>query len=289
MGNFTTDDGVSIYFEDTGANGSQAVIFAHEFAGEIESWKAQVAALKADYRCIAYAARGWLPSDIPKDPAAYGIERAVADLVGLMDHLKLDKCHLVGLSMGSNTVLQTALWHPELCLSLTLSSTGYGAMTEGRAAFQQACREMSQRLIDEGWESMAMEYGDGPFRQSFKKKHPKAHGEFLKRLAGHSALGSALTQRAVQAQRPSFVEQEAALKALTLPTLLIVGDDDQPGFAGTLYLKQTIPTAGLYVAPRTGHQVNLEEPEVFNRVLRQFLSAADADTWGVHPGSDAFF
>lgn len=289
MANFTTDDGVGIYFEETGPGEAPAVIFAHEFAGEVESWNGQVEALKAEYRCIAYAARGWLPSDVPEDPAAYGIERAVADLVGLMDHLGLAQAHVVGLSMGSNTTLQTALWHPERCLSLTMSSSGYGALPEGRAEFQQACRDMSQRLIDEGWQSMATTNGDGPFRQSFKKKRPEAHAEFLQRLAGHSSLGSALTQRGVQAQRPSFVEQEAALKAMTLPTLLIVGDDDQPGWAGTLYLKQTIPTAGLYVAPRTGHQVNLEEPEVFNHVLRQFLEAAGAGAWGVHPGSEAFF
>ena len=287
--NFTTDDGVSLYFEDSGSKDAEAVIFAHEFAGEVDSWIDQVAALKGDYRCIAYAARGWHPSDTPDDPAAYSIERAVADMIALMDHLGLDKAHLVGLSMGSNTVLQTALWHTERCLSLTMSSTGYGAMTEGRSEFQQACRDMSERLINEGWETMALAYGDGPFRASFKKKCPDAHADFLERLTGHSSLGSALTQRGIQAHRPSFVEQEAALKAMTLPTLLIVGDDDQPGWPGTLYLKQTIPTAGLYVSPRTGHQVNLEEPEVFNHVLRQFLDAAAAGTWGTHPSSETIF
>jgi len=287
--NFTTDDGVSLYFEDSGSKAAPAVIFAHEFAGEVDSWNDQVAALKDDYRCIAYAARGWLPSDVPEAPEAYSIDRAVADLLGLMDHLGLEKAHVVGLSMGSNTVLQTALWHTDRCLSLTMSSTGYGAMTEGRAEFQQACRDMSERLINEGWAVMAENYGDGPFRRSFKNKRPADHADFLKRLAGHSSLGSALTQRGVQAHRPSFVEQEAALKALTLPTLLIVGDDDHPGFAGTLYLKEMIPTSGLYVSPRTGHQVNLEEPEVFNHVLRQFLDAVGNDAWGVHPGTDTIF
>ena len=253
------------------------------------SWDDQIAALKDDYRCVAYAARGWLPSEVPEDPAAYSIERAVADMIGLMDHLELKKAHVVGLSMGSNTTLQSALWHPERCHSLTMSSSGYGAMTEGRAEFQNACHDMSARLINEGWESMADTYGDGPFRRNFKSKRPEAHADFVKRLSRHSSLGSALTQRGIQARRPSFVEQEAALKALTLPTLLIVGDDDHPGFAGTLYLKQMIATAGLYVSPRTGHQVNLEEPEVFNHVLRQFLSAVGDGSWGIHPDTDRMF
>ena len=287
--NFTTDDNVTLYYEDSGSKDAAAVIFAHEFAGEVGSWDDQIAALKDGYRCVAYAARGWLPSEVPEDPAAYSIERAVADMIGLMDHLELEKAHVVGLSMGSNTTLQSALWHPERCHSLTMSSSGYGAMTEGRAEFQNACHDMSARLINEGWANIADTYGDGPFRRSFKSKHPEAHADFVKRLSGHSSLGSALTQRGIQARRPSFVEQEAALKALTLPTLLIVGDDDHPGFAGTLYLKQMIATAGLYVSPRTGHQVNLEEPEVFNHVLRQFLSAVSDGSWGVHPDTDRMF
>jgi len=288
--NFTTDDGVSIYFEDSGAiEGSEAVIFAHEFAGEVDSWIGQVAALKSDYRCIAYAARGWHPSDVPEDPAAYTIERAVADMIGLLDHLGLEKAHLVGLSMGTNTVLQTALWHTGRCLSITLSSTGYGAVQNGRAEFQEACIGMSQRLLDEGWQSMAPTYGDGPFRARFKQKKPEAQAEFLRRLSGHSSIGSALCQRGVQATRPAFDDQEVQLSALAIPVLLIIGDGDQPGWAGTLFLKQVIPTAGLLVMPRTGHQTNLEEPELFNSVLANFLAEARAGTWGLNPVSASIF
>jgi len=120
--NFTTDDDVTLYYEDSGSKDAVAVIFAHEFAGEVGSWDDQIAALKDDYRCVAYAARGWLPSEVPEDPAAYSIERAVADMIGLMDHLELEKAHVVGLSMGSNTTLQSALWHPDDLAERTLAS-----------------------------------------------------------------------------------------------------------------------------------------------------------------------
>ena len=287
---FTTDEGVAIYFEDSGPGATgEVVIFAHEFAGEVESWQDQVTHLKDRYRCIPYAARGRLPSDVPEDPEAYSVEHSVTDILGLMNHLGLKKAHLVGLSMGTNTVLQTALWHRDRCLSITLSSTGYGAMPEGRKEFQEACVAMSHRLIEEGWETMAAEYGTGPFRARFQQKRPEASAAFLKRLAGHSALGSALCQRGVQGKRPSFFEQEDALKALDLPVFLITGDDDVPGWEGTLYLKRTIPTSGLLVMPRTGHQTNLEEPEMFNTALANFLAEADAGTWGRNPTSDGFF
>jgi len=205
-----------------------------------------------------------------------------------MAHLGLEKAHIVGLSMGSTTTLLFGIKHADKALSLTIASTGYGAVGGDRALFHAEIGGMADRLEAEGWGDIALEYGNGPFRRSFAIKDPEAHAAFLKRLGKHSGVGSARTMRTVQMVRPAFPDILDDLKAMTLPVLLIVGDDDAPAIEGTLYLKNAIPTAGMFMLPRSGHMLNLEETEAFNLVLGRFLKFAADGTWDqLTPPDDA--
>ena len=105
-----TDDGVRLHAEETGRG--EPILFVHEFAGDDPSWEPQVRFFSAAYRCVTYAARGYLPSDVPTDPAAYSQDRAVADAIAVLDGLGIDLAHVVGLSMGGFTALHLALRHP---------------------------------------------------------------------------------------------------------------------------------------------------------------------------------
>ena len=276
---FAAKDGVNIFFEDTGGESIEAIIFAHEFAAEVETWYAQFDAFKNDYRCVAFNARGWPPSDVPEDPTAYSQDRQVADIVDLMDHLGLAKAHIVGLSMGSTTTLLFGIAHADRALSLTIASTGYGAVGGDRATFHAEIATAADKLETDGWGVVAPDYGNGPYRRSFAIKEPQAHAAFLERLAGHSGVGSARTMRKVQMVRPAFPDILEDLQAMTVPVLLIAGDDDAPAIEGTLYLKLAIPTAGLFMLPRSGHMLNLEESEAFNLTLGRFLKFASDGTW----------
>src|SRR3954468_14520183 len=106
-------NGVELYYESTGDG--PPLIFCHEFAGDYRSWAPQVQAMSRLYRCITYCHRGFPPSSVPSDPAAYTHDLLIDDLLGLMDHLELRQAHLVGFSMGGNVVLNFALRHPERC------------------------------------------------------------------------------------------------------------------------------------------------------------------------------
>jgi pimeloyl-ACP methyl ester carboxylesterase len=276
---FAASDDVEIYFEDTGNTEGEAIIFAHEFAAEVETWYPQFEAFRNDYRCVAFNARGWPPSDVPEDPTAYSQDRQVADIVDLMDHLGLEKAHIVGLSMGSTTTLLFGIAHEDRARSLTIASTGYGAVGGDRAVFHAEIASAADRLETDGWGVVAPDYGNGPFRRSFAIKEPAAHAEFLERLGNHSGVGSARTMRTVQMVRPAFPDILDDLKAITVPVLLMAGDDDVPAIEGTLYLKRAIPTAGLFMLPRSGHMLNLEETEAFNLTLRRFLKFASDGTW----------
>jgi pimeloyl-ACP methyl ester carboxylesterase len=274
-----TDDGVTLHAEETGQG--EPLLFVHEFAGDHRSWEPQVRFFSGAYRCVAYAARGYPPSDVPTDPGAYSQERAVADAVAVLDGLGIDQAHVVGLSMGGFTALHLALAYPGRLLSAVVAGAGYGAEPERADAFRSESMLTAAAFANEGAAKVAERYALGPARVQFQNKNPRGWAEFAEALAGHSYLGSALTMRGVQAARPSLYTLTGELAQIAVPVLVLVGDEDEGCLEPALMLKRTIPTAGLTVLPRTGHTANLEEPDVFNRVVDTFLASVARGAW--HP------
>jgi pimeloyl-ACP methyl ester carboxylesterase len=103
--------GAKLYFEESGYG--YPIIFIHEFASDIRGWEAQVRYFSRSYRCIAYNARGYPPSDVPEDASLYRWQFAVDDIAAVMRDLKIERAHLVGLSMGGYAALQFGLRYPE--------------------------------------------------------------------------------------------------------------------------------------------------------------------------------
>jgi pimeloyl-ACP methyl ester carboxylesterase len=270
-------DGIRLYYEEVGAGAP--VVFVHEFAGDCRSWQPQLRFLARRYRCIAFNARGYPPSDVPEDPAQYSQARAADDIKGIVDHLGIAKAHICGLSMGGYATLHFGLSYPERALSLTVAGCGYGSVVADRAAFQRDSESVARRFEQEGMAAVADVYAKGPTRVQFIDKDPLGWQEFQQQLAGGSAKGHALTLRGVQMTRPSVFELESRLERLDVPTLIVTGDEDEPCLEPAIFMKRKIPTAGLVVIPKSGHTINLEEPEAFNRALLDFLTAVDAGRW----------
>jgi pimeloyl-ACP methyl ester carboxylesterase len=277
MAHISTDDGLRLYVEETGDGAP--VLFVHEFAGDQRSWEPQVRALSRRYRCIAYNARGYPPSDVPEDPAAYSQARAVEDAIAVLDALDVERAHVVGLSMGGFATLHLGLRHPERARSLVVAAAGYGAQPERRQSFREESGVIADAFADEGAAGVAKRYAVGPARVQFQNKDPRGWAEFAAQLAEHDSLGSARTMRGVQAARPSLYDLTDELAALTVPTLIIAGDEDEGCLEPSLMLKRTIPTAGLALLPKTGHTCNLEEPELFNRLLERFFADVENGAW----------
>jgi pimeloyl-ACP methyl ester carboxylesterase len=272
-------NGITLYYEVTGSG--YPLLFSHEFAGDFRSWESQVRYFSRRYQVITYNARGYPPSDVPQDVSAYSQAQAMEDIVGLMRYLQIPQAHLVGLSMGGYAVLHFGLQHADMARSLVVAGCGYGSVAGQREKFHQDTAQVAQRLEREGMRTVAAVYAGGPTRVQFADKDPRGWREFADQLAGHSALGAALTMRGVQGQRPSVYELEAQMRQLHVPTLIVTGDEDEPCLEPALFMKRTIPTAGLVVLPKSGHTINLEEPETFNRMLSDFLTAVEAGKWGV--------
>lgn len=273
----TTDDDVRLYVEEAGSG--SAIVFVHEFAGDYRSWEPQMRYFARRHRCVTYNARGYPPSDVPDDPAAYSQARACDDIRAVMDGLGIDKAHIVGLSMGGFATLHFGLTYPDRALSLTVAGCGYGAEKGQREKFRGEAEVIGKFLEEKGMAQFAELYGHGPTRVQFENKDPRGFEEFKEMLAEHSNIGSARTQLGVQRERPSLYDLEDQLKELSVPTLVVTGDEDWPCLMPGIYLKQCIASAGLLVVPNTGHTINLEEPAAFNQGVADFVAQVEAGRW----------
>jgi pimeloyl-ACP methyl ester carboxylesterase len=273
----TTPDGVALYVEEAGEG--SPILFIHEFGGNHESWEPQLRFFSRRHRCITYAARGYPPSDVPGDVAAYSQARAADDAVAVLDGLGIEKAHVVGLSMGGFCTVHVGLRTPERALSLTVAGAGYGCEKEFEEYFRGVSLEVADNFERQGAAAFSKVYALGASRVQFQNKDPRGWQDFADRLATHSDTGAAMTMRGIQARRPSFYDLEDELKRMAVPTLIVVGDEDDHCLQPGLFLKRTIPASGLSIFPKTGHTLNLEEPAAFNALLAEFIAQVEAGRW----------
>ena len=277
MPHLTTDDKIKLYYEETGAG--TPVVFVHEFAGDVRSWEPQVRELARTYRCIAYNARGYPPSDVPDNVKFYSQDRARDDIRAVLDALKIDKAHIVGLSMGGFAVLHFGFTYPQRARSLVVAGCGYGAAPDKREQFAGEAETAARRFEEAGMAKAAEGYALGPTRVQFQNKDPRGWKEFADQLAEHSTEGSARTMRGVQKRRPSLYDLVDKMKTITAPTLIMTGDEDWQCLEPGLLMKRTIASAGLVVMPNAGHTINLEEPAAFNQHLADFFHTVNVGAW----------
>jgi len=277
MPRLKTDDGVALHYEEAGAG--IPLVLVHEFAGDHRSWEPQVRYFSRRYRCIAYNARGYPPSDVPQSFEQYSQERARDDVRAVLDALKIERAHVVGLSMGAFATLHFGMAYPGRALSITMAGVGSGAHPAQYEKFQQDSKTNAEEMLAKGMEAFAARYGHGPARVQLQAKDPRGFAEFLKQLSEHSAKGSANTMRGYQARRPSLYGLTEQIKSIQVPALIIAGDEDDITLETSLMLKRAISTVGLAVFPKTGHAMNLEEPALFNQTVDAFLHQVESGRW----------
>jgi len=270
-------DGAKIHYEECGSGAP--IVFVHEFAGDIRSWQPQLAHFSRRYRCVAYNARGYPPSDVPESFERYSQDYARDDIVAVMDALGILRAYVVGLSMGGFATLHFGIKYSNRALGLVVAGCGYGAVPAQKEEFQRDARENAKRMLEEGMARAAVTYGHRPARLQLKAKDPRGFERFVRHLSEHSALGSANTMLGYQARRPSLYELKDEMAKISAPLLVVAGDEDDATLEPGLLMKRTIPHAGLAVFPRSGHALNLEEPELFNRVVEDFFHQVESGRW----------
>lgn len=273
----TASDGVRLYYEEAGSG--DPLIFVHEFAGDHRSFEPQIRYFSRRYRCLTFAARGYPPSDVPEDIERYGQKIAAADIIAVLDAAGIEHAHIIGLSMGAFATLHAGFDFPERARSLVLAGIGYGAEPDRVDEFKELSEQAAAAFERQGSEAFAKIYGASAARVQFQAKDPRGWQEMVDGLAGHDPVGSANTMRGVQARRPSLYALENQMKALDLPVLILCGDEDDHTLQPGIFLKRMLKASGLMVLPKTGHALNLEEPDLVNRAIAEFLAQVEAGRW----------
>lgn len=269
--------GAKLYYKETGSG--YPIIFVHEFGSDLREWETQVRYFSRAYRCIAYNARGYPPSEVPDDLNLYGWEFSVDDIAAVMRGVGIERAHIVGLSMGGYAALQFGLRHPGKASAIVAAGAGTGSPPSLREAWLKEAPATARGFIERGMEAMAEDMGHSPTRIQLKHKDPRGWQEFMDHLRQHSAQGMSNTMARYQALRPSLHDFQEQFAKLTTPVLLAVGDEDAPCIETNLMLKAVIPSSGLWICPNTGHAINLEEPAAFNAQVENFFSAVERGSW----------
>ncbi len=278
--------GARLYFEESGYG--YPIIFIHEFASDIRGWETQLRHFSRGYRCIAYNARGYPPSDVPDDASSYSWEIAVDDISAVMRGLAIERAHVVGLSMGGYAALQFGLRYPQKASAIVAAAVGSGSLPSQRGAWSRETSVLARVFIEHGMGMMAERMARGPARIQMKYKDLKGWQEFVAHLRQHSPQGMSNTMVRCQASRPSLHDLRDQFSRMTIPVLRAVGDEDVACLETGLMLKSALPNAGLWICPNTGHAINLEEPAAFNAQIENFLGAVERGSWRRgYPKADA--
>jgi pimeloyl-ACP methyl ester carboxylesterase len=246
-------NGIELEYEVGG--GGAAVLLSHGYSATGRMWDGQRRALP-DYHLITWDMRGHGATDSPDDPAQYSLDLTVADMRAILQHVGVDRAVIGGLSLGGYVSLAFNLAHPEMVRALVICDSGPGYRNpEARATWNKRAAERAAELEARGLESLG-----GRSR------------EMREAMASHrSAQGLAHAARGMLAQTDARVID--SLPGIRVPTLIVVGDRDEPFLAPCEYMAKKIPGARLEVIAGAGHASNLDQPEAFNRVLRGFLDS----------------
>lgn len=243
-------DGVSIHYDVTGDG--PAVLLTHGFTATSHMFGATVEALQDDFRLITWDIRGHGQSDSPGDQDAYSVPLAVEDMVAVLDAVGADAAVVGGHSLGGFLSLELHLAHPDRVRGLVLIDTGPGYRSDdARQGWNDRAERTAARLEERGLDAL------GTSSEVDAARHP------------HGAAGLARAARGILTQRDGRVIE--SLPSIAVPTLIVVGDQDEPFLAGSGYMAKKIPGAELVVIDGAGHAPMLDQPAAFNATLHEFL------------------
>ncbi len=246
-------NGITIRYEAEGSG--PPVLLTHGYGATGRMWAPQAKALRDAYTIISWDMRGHGETESPDDPAQYSEALTLGDMAGLLHLLGHEQAVVGGLSLGGFMSLAFHLAHPEMVRALVLCDTGPGYRSpDARAGWNRGAEKQALNFESRGLDAL----GKSSEVSATRKYH-------------RSAQGLAHAARRMLAQFDSRIIDH--LPNIRVPTLVIVGENDQPFIGASEYMAAKIPEARMEVIPNAGHAANLDNPDDFNRVLRDFLDS----------------
>jgi pimeloyl-ACP methyl ester carboxylesterase len=245
-------NGIHINYEEHGTPSGAPILLTHAFAATLQMWNPQFEALH-EYRVIGWDMRGHGGTDSPPTQDGYSEKLTVEDMAALLRHLGVEKAVIGGLSLGGYLSLEFQLHHPEMVRALVLCNTGPGYRKDAARA---------------GWNDFSIGYA-----KRFEERGLDGLGRGIEidatREYQRSSEGLAYAARGILTQRDANVMEH--LEQIDVPTLIVLGADDERYKAGGDYMASKIPNARKVVIEKAGHAVNLYQPEAFNAAVLAFL------------------
>jgi len=257
----TRANGIEVNYELHGREGAPWLVLSHSLACSARMWDPQIAALKGEYRILAYDTRGHGASEATK--GAYTLELLADDLFFLLQELKIEKTHYCGLSMGGMIGQTFALKYPGVFQTLALADTTSRYPAEAGPLWTERIRTVEEK----GMQPLAQPTLERWFTGPFRNKNPAAVEAIRKLILATPVAGYVGCSHAIPK-----INLSARLKEIKCPILVIVGADD-PGTPVSMAkeIHDNAPGSKLVVLPQAAHLANLEQPEGFTRALRDFL------------------
>ncbi|MEW6186569.1 MAG: alpha/beta hydrolase [Thermodesulfobacteriota bacterium] len=260
-------NGFELYYEDHGQG--EAIVFLHGFTGSGQDWRYQLKALPGKYRGITLDFRGHGKSEAPEKEKDFSIYLNSEDVLGLLNHLSLDRCCLVGHSMGGFTALQFVLDHPERVSGLVLVDTSSGEW-DTVPGYAELRAKLDELASTQGLEAaFAYDSANNPIRIQRFQRQPEQREINRRKTVGTSVNGYIYTPRSFG----KWQSVTSRLGEIKVPTLIIRGEEDLGFVKSSEVLKTSINGAELIVVPGAYHNPHEEAPEIFNKVFMKFVSA----------------
>jgi pimeloyl-ACP methyl ester carboxylesterase len=269
---FKTDDRVRLYYETHGSG--TPLVLAYGIGGNTDMWDTNTAALAARHRVILWEPRGHARSDSPEDPARYSFARWAADLGQLLDHLRLRRAHVGGLSLGGGIATRFALRQPRRVRSLivTNSSSASGLPLSVENLVMRA--RSIEITLQQGMDAMAeFAMTANPNVAGRLALNPDAKAEFYEEYRRLSPVGYANSLRALIAM-DHITDELPQLARNRLPVLLVGGDQD-PSLGPMKVMHERIRGSKLVVLSPATHFANRDQHEAWSHAVLEFLAAVD--------------
>lgn len=260
----TKVNGIDIVYEDVGSG--TPIIFIHGAPFNRSMWTPQVEALR-DLRAITFDLRGYGESGMSVDDFTFDL--FARDIGGLMDALSIESAVIVGLSMGGQIAMETWVQFPERVRALVLADT----FAQLDAPVRKQLRyDTAAQLLAKGMDRYADETLSKMISPRSVANKPDVAQHVLTMMRTTPPKGAAAALRA-RAERRDYVP---VLGTISVPTLIVVGEDDEfTPVSDAEFMQELIPESQMVVITDCGHMPNLEQPEAFNQVFLGFLKTLD--------------
>jgi pimeloyl-ACP methyl ester carboxylesterase len=246
-------NGLSLSCEVDGADGAPVVVFIHGLAASGSVWKGQAERLRDRFRVVRYDLRAHGDSESLDEPCTRS--DLATDLIGVVDALCIERAFLVGHSAGGVIAMQAAVEHPARVCGLVLVGTASECNDKTAAWYEQTAEKSRTEGGAAAVKAMGIRNSDAPV--------PEGRGFAHVTLAMRTLNADPLTER---------------LRALSIPTLILVGDKDFLGVGGSVILSRAIAGSEIEIVEGRGHGLYIEDPDWFASRVSDFFDRVLVDT-----------